>query len=173
MVTVGVIGDFQAENETHTSIASSLEHTGTRTTVRWIETADVAAMDLSGFDAIWCAPGSPYRSIEGAIAAIRFAREHNVPFLGTCAGFQHAILEFGRNVLRIGDAASEEYENAGAPLFISRLSCSLVGKEMTVQVARGSRAYAAYCSDRAVEKYYCISVLIRAGSPRSPRRVWQ
>ena len=49
---------------------------------------------------------------------------------------------------------SEEYD-AGAPLFISRLSCSLVGKEMTVQVATGSRAYAAYCSDRAVEKYYC------------------
>ena len=46
---------------------------------------------LAGYDAIWCVPGSPYASMAGALAAIRFAREQGVPFLGTCGGFQHAL----------------------------------------------------------------------------------
>jgi len=78
-----------------------------------------------------------------------------MPFLATCAGFQHAILEFGRNVLKIRDAASEEYTNVGAPLFISRLSCSLIGNLMPVRLEAGSRARDAYGSDHAVERYYC------------------
>ncbi|MFL6451341.1 MAG: CTP synthase, partial [Bryobacteraceae bacterium] len=81
--------------------------------------------------------------------------EYGMPFLGTCAGFQHAILEFGRNVLDIRDAASEEYTIAGAPLFISRLSCSLIGNLMPVRLEAGSRARDAYGSDHAVERYYC------------------
>lgn len=153
MVIIGVIG--QPENETHTSIARSLEHTGVSTAVRWIRTTEVDNTDLSSFDAIWCAPGTPYTSMEGALAGIRFAREYGMPFLGTCAGFQHAILEFGRNVLDIRDAASEEYTIAGAPLFISRLSCSLIGNLMPVRLEAGSRARDAYGSDHAVERYYC------------------
>ena len=57
---------------------------------------------LAGFDGIWLLPGSPYRSEAGAIAAARSARERLIPFLGTCGGFQHAVLEFARDVCGVG-----------------------------------------------------------------------
>jgi len=58
---------------------------------------------------IWLAPGSPYASFDNVLGVIRFARERNVPFLGTCGGFQHVLIEFARNVLGIADADSAEH----------------------------------------------------------------
>ena len=82
---------------------------------------------LVGAAGVWCAPGGPYRSLDGALEAIRWARETNVAFLGTCAGFQHGVIEFARNVLGHRDAVHAEYGNAdGADLFIDELLCSLV-----------------------------------------------
>ena len=57
---------------------------------------------------MWCVPGSPYHSAEGALAAIRFAREKRRVFLGTCGGFQHALIEFARNVLGVSQAEHAE-----------------------------------------------------------------
>jgi len=62
----------------------------------------------AGFDGFWCVPASPYRDIDGALRAIRFAREQRRPFLGTCGGFQHAVLEYARNVLGWADAEHGE-----------------------------------------------------------------
>lgn len=155
MVRIGIIGDFQRSNETHTAIAESLHHTGVRCTTEWIPTETVESADLDFFDGLWCAPGSPFRSLDGALAGIRFAREYGGPFLGTCAGFQHAVLEFARNVLSIEGAASAEYDPSASHLFVSRLACSLVGQRMIVELARGSRAHAAYAADKAAEHYYC------------------
>lgn len=160
--TVAVIGDFQPANETHTAIAAAIAHAdgaaGTSTVVEWIGTEDALDLGedvLAGYAGFWIAPASPYRSMEGALRAIRYARERDVPALGTCAGFQHMVLELARNVLGFADAADAEYDPDASRLFITPLSCSLVGRTMTVAVRPGTRAAALYPGPTATERYYC------------------
>ncbi len=84
---------------------------------------------MVGFQGLLVAPGSPYESMEGALAAIRVARSRGVPLLGTCGGFQHVVLEFARHMLGVADADHAEYEPyASSTLFITPLSCSLAGQ---------------------------------------------
>src|SRR5215217_524718 len=63
---------------------------------------------LSGFDGIWVVPGSPYSDREKVIAAVATAHELEIPFLGTCGGFQHAILHLARELAGIADADHSE-----------------------------------------------------------------
>jgi CTP synthase (UTP-ammonia lyase) len=146
-----------------TAIETALGHSaatlGTAVQVTWIPTPALAgAADglLADADAVWCAPGSPYRSMAGALEGIRYARERHRPFLGTCAGFQHGVIEFARNVLGLADAAHEEYgADAGAgPMVISELLCSLAGQTMTVEIA-DPVTRTIYGADRVEERYYC------------------
>jgi len=102
-----------------------------------------------------CAPWSPYKSLDGALRAIRFAREADVPLLGTCGGFQHVVIEYARNVLGFEDAQHAEYDPYTSELFVSELSCSLAGKRMEVRLADGSRAAQFYDGTEATEEYYC------------------
>jgi len=90
-IKVGVIGDFNASSETHRATNDALHHAANllsaTVTVEWIATPELehAPVDtmLRGFHALWCAPESPYRSMSGALAGIRFARASGWPFLGT------------------------------------------------------------------------------------------
>jgi len=79
----------------------------------------------NGFDGFWCSPGE-YKSPDGAINAIRFARENDFPFIGTCGGFQYTVIEYVRNKLGLADVQHEEYSPNAKSLLISLLSCSLV-----------------------------------------------
>jgi CTP synthase (UTP-ammonia lyase) len=101
------------------------------------------------------APGSPYKDMARALAAIRFARENSIPCLGTCGGFQHMVIEYTRNVLGFFDAQHAEYDPYASNLFVSRLACSLIGREMELQFVRDSLVAKCYNSSRAVEQYYC------------------
>lgn len=145
---VAVIGDRVPGFTPQEAIAESLpEHE-----VIWIPTEEITPDSLGGFDGIWCAPGSPYKSLDGALTGIRYARERKIPFIGTCAGFQHGVLEFALNVLGI-EAKHEEYGGT-TDLIIDELLCDLVGKDMPLDVVdpwvRGL-----YGSDHATERYYC------------------
>ncbi|HAA78502.1 TPA: hypothetical protein DCE37_25665 [Candidatus Latescibacteria bacterium] len=80
---------------------------------------------LGSFDGIWIAPSSPFRDLHGAIRAITFSRTRQVPRFGTCAGFQHAVLERAHNVLDFDHAQSAEYDPTASRLFVSALTCSL------------------------------------------------
>src|SRR5206468_9697656 len=100
------IGDFNPNVTAHQAIPKALalaaEATGCPVEPVWLATDQVRVDDeqqFAGFDGLWCVPASPYASLEGALWAIRFARERGVPFLGTCGGFQHALLEYARNVV--------------------------------------------------------------------------
>jgi CTP synthase (UTP-ammonia lyase) len=122
----------------------------------WVATEDAAAADaLDGFDAIWLVPGSPYRSEAGAVAAARTAREQAIPFLGTCAGFQHAILEFARDVCGLASVDHAENRPEADALLIIPLACSLAGHEGAVNVAAGSLAERVLGAERTVERYHC------------------
>lgn len=108
-----------------------------------------------GFSGFLCAPGSPYRSMKGALGAIRFARESGLPFLGTCGGFQHAVIEYAQNVLGSADARIEEVDPGASTLFISALSCSLVGETRRILIKSGSMASRIYGRAEIEERYNC------------------
>jgi CTP synthase (UTP-ammonia lyase) len=120
----------------------------------WVETIDVNECDLRGFDGVWLLPGSPYASTDGALSAVRFARESAVPFLGTCGGFQHMVLEFAWNVCSLSADHAENVPDAEAPL-IRALSCSLVGEERVVHVVPGTRAADILGTVPRTERYFC------------------
>jgi len=92
---------------------------------------------------------------EGALRAIRFARETHRPFLGTCGGFQHAILEFARSVLGQIEADHAESNPAASMPLISPLSCSLVGASGRILFKTGSRAARIYGCAETIEEYHC------------------
>lgn len=124
----------------------------------WLPTAEVAARGdaaLAPFDAIWCVPGSPYASTEGALAAVRFARERGRPFLGTCGGFQHALMEHVRSHFGVAHPAHAELEPGAADPVIAPLACSLAGERGSVRFVPGSRIAAAYGAPAAEEAYHC------------------
>ncbi len=87
---IGIVGDYDPTYISHDATGASLDASGLRLGMevewQWVATEAVAAngvVTLDRFGGIWAAPGSPYRSLDGALAAIRFARERGVPFLGT------------------------------------------------------------------------------------------
>jgi CTP synthase (UTP-ammonia lyase) len=160
--SIGVIGDFDPSFAPHVATGAALQHAaaglGARVDVRWLGTAQLELLsleELANQDALWCAPGSPYRSLDGALRAIRFAREADWPFIGTCGGFQHVVIEYARNVLGFEDAQHAEYDPYASELFISELSCSVVGQTMNVRLEPGSRAAAFYGEAEVAEQYYC------------------
>ncbi|MFI9815617.1 CTP synthase C-terminal region-related (seleno)protein [Saccharothrix variisporea] len=122
----------------------------------WVRTDDITGPDdLDGFDAVWLLPGSPYASEDGALAAVRHARENGVPFLGTCGGFQHALLEFARTVCGLTTAAHAEVDPDAADPLLAPLACSLVGHEGAVHLAPGTLAERVLGTDRTIERYHC------------------
>ena len=81
---VGVVGDFNLKNPTHRFTNEALAHL--KLAFEWVPTDSVPAQAgrrLDGFGGLWIAPASPYRSMDGALAAIRYARERGVPLVGT------------------------------------------------------------------------------------------
>ncbi|WKT74946.1 glutamine amidotransferase-related protein [Lysinibacillus fusiformis] len=83
------------------------------------------------FQALWSVPTRPYKSMQGALNGIRFVREHKVPFLGTCGGFQHMIIEFARNVLEFSEADPAEENPTSSLLLVAPLTCSVSEKTHT------------------------------------------
>jgi CTP synthase (UTP-ammonia lyase) len=158
---IAVVGDYQPDHETHPATTDALQHSaglvGVEVEVDWVptESVPIGAGAVSGYDGVFIAPASPYRSMEGALSAISAARTRGVPLLGTCAGFQHIVLEFARNVLETRDAQSAEYGVDEGPLFVTPLSCSLAGQTFEVYLTEESVAARAYGATSATERYYC------------------
>lgn len=121
-VTVAVVGKYVKHHDAYKSVYESLIHAGiankARVHIRKIEAEKVeqegAEKSLQGADAILVPGGFDKRGINGKVEAIRFAREYGIPFFGICLGLQCAAIEFARNVLRLPDANSTEF-NAQTP----------------------------------------------------------
>ena len=90
-VQIGIIGDFKPGFPSHLATNQAIGHAAAALSitaqVRWVPTPALAADEgravLEQFDGLWASPGSPYKSMEGALAGIRFARERDLPFIGT------------------------------------------------------------------------------------------
>jgi CTP synthase len=113
------------------------------------------AREVASFAAFWVVPGSPYENMGAVIDAIRFARETRRPLLGTCGGFQHALIEFARNVAGIATADHAETNVNGDALVVSRLTCSLVGATETLSAVPDSLLHAAYGGAPIRGEYHC------------------
>lgn len=156
---IALVGDYNADVIAHQAIPLAIDDAAAVLEVpveyRWLATRDVnSADDLAEFDAIWLVPASPYENTEGALTAVRYARENSVPFLGTCGGFQHAILEYARNVMGWEDAAHAETDSEGR-MVIAPLACSLVEKSDTIELRANTLIARAYGRDSIEEGYHC------------------
>ena len=161
---IALVGDHDPGITAHRAIPEALrlaaQECGTPVRAEWVHTSTLgsnATEPLAGFDAIWLVPASPYTNTTGVLSAIRLARETGRPFLGTCAGFQHAILEYAGAVWRLDHrhAAHAELDPAAPDPVIAALSCSLVEEKGSVHFAPGSRLATLYGREHAIEGYHC------------------
>lgn len=160
ITTIGLIGDYSPSVPAHQAIPIALQDAakvlGIEVGFEWIPTEEItSAARLSNFDGLWCVPASPYRSMDGALLAIRHARESATPFLGTCGGFQHAVIEYARNVLGWADADHSETAPDAVRAVISPLECALVETTSAVQLYPGTRIASAYGVTETQEGYRC------------------
>ncbi len=178
-VTVGMVGKYVELTESYKSLNESLSHAGihnnAHVNIRYIDSVVLEAGNtsvLDELDAILVPGGFGDRGIEGKIAAIKYARENNVPYLGICLGMQLAVIEFARNVAGLNDAHSSEFDaNTTHPVIAlitewqdkdgrieKRDANSDLGGTMRLggqncQLLPGSLARSAYGADSIIERH--------------------
>ncbi|SDU85223.1 CTP synthase C-terminal region-related (seleno)protein [Pseudomonas mucidolens] len=157
---LALIGDYDPQVTAHQAIPLALQQAGAvlNLSVRadWLSTDTLDNHSaLQRFDGFWCVPASPYRDIDGALLAIRYAREHQRPFLGTCAGFQHVLLEYARNVLGWTDAEHAELAPDAPRTVIAPLNCALLETTAAVRLMAYTRIAEAYGCMDIHEAYRC------------------
>jgi len=169
-VRIALVGKYVALHDAYLSVAEALFHSGianrANVTIDWIQSEDVSASNvaekLAQADGILVPGGFGDRGIEGKIAAIRYARENRIPFLGICLGMQMAVVEYARSVLQLRSAHStemdpdtpdpviailpdqEEIVDKGGTMRLGVYPCALVS---------GTRAHAAYGVGRVEERH--------------------
>jgi CTP synthase len=129
-VTIAIVGKYVELPDAYLSVVEALRHggiaNGVNVQIRWIASDDLTPSDtpgegadlsradqrLGGVDGVLVPGGFGIRGVEGKIAAVRWAREHEVPFLGLCLGLQSAVIEFARHVVGLPEAHSAEFEPA-------------------------------------------------------------
>jgi CTP synthase len=128
-VEIAMVGKYVQMRDAYISLNEALSHGGiktrTRVNVRYVESTDVELRGvecLEGADAILVPGGFGERGVEGKIAAVRYAREKRIPYLGICLGMQVAAIEFGRNVMGLSGAHSTEFERGTAHPVIAMIT---------------------------------------------------
>ncbi|RPH62042.1 MAG: hypothetical protein EHM89_06245, partial [Acidobacteria bacterium] len=162
VVRIALIGDYNSTAKAHQGIPRALSLASKRGECdcawEWIHTStltDNPAEQLARFRGLWCVPASPYANTRGALAAIRFARQTGRPFLGTCGGFQHALLEYAEAVWDVAHPAHAELDPDAVDPVISPLVCSLVEESGEIRFESGSRLASIYGTATATEEYHC------------------
>lgn len=157
-----LIGERDPAKPAHAGIEASLKLFNRETKVglaaAWVPTDAITANNagtiLTSAAGVWCTPGSPYRSTEGALLAIRYARDNKIPYLGTCGGFQHALMEYSRNVLG-GNADHQEMDALAPHPLIVQLTCSLVGAKSAVLTEPDSWLATILGGSQTIEEFNC------------------
>jgi CTP synthase (UTP-ammonia lyase) len=180
-VRIGIVGDFDRGKHSHWATEAALFHAAARLEVavepRWVSTplaaADPAAA-LAFADGVWGAPGSPFVSVQGMLSAIEHVRRSNKPYLGTCAGFQCALIELTRNLLGIVDADSAENSPEGEHIVITPVQCEVpqghsgprLSGTARVLIEPGS-VLASLCRESELHvEYFCSYEINKAYEPR-------
>ena len=149
------LGDRDPGYLTHREIDAALDLFPAEAHAHWVATDSDEARQLDDADAVWLLPGTPYRDADAAFGAIRHCLATGTPLLGTCGGFQHALVELARSRAGLADAAHEESDPDAVDPVVSRLACSLVGEVRLVTPIPGTR-FAAICGIEPFEGFhYC------------------
>jgi len=161
MKRIALVGDYNEHVTAHRAIPIALKMAVDKLRAEisweWIHSRSIGpeSVDtLDPFSGVWCVPGSPYENMRGVLDAIRFARESKRPFLGTCGGFQHAMIEYAQNVWGI-DAAHAETDPNASNLVIAPLMCALVEVKGALHFTPQSHLAKIYGSATATEEYHC------------------
>lgn len=117
-VKIALVGKYVEMRDAYISVAEALRHGGFENDVDicidWVQSEDLTAENadevLNGVDGIIVPGGFGDRGIEGKIEAVRYAREHDIPFFGICMGMQMAVIEYARHVVGFADATSSEFK---------------------------------------------------------------
>lgn len=168
---VALAGKYTGLSDAYLSVIESLKHAGAdvgaSVEIRWINSEDCVDDEtsealLSGVDAIVVPGGFGHRGIEGKINVVKYARTHNVPFLGLCLGMQVSVIEFARNVAQLSRANSVEFEvKADQPviaLMEDQKNLSEKGGTMRLgqypcHLVKGTKAAEAYGTDVVMERH--------------------
>src|SRR5207249_9530697 len=172
-VRIGILGDFQPKAPNLPAIEKSLQHASSKLQIgveaKWIPTPSVLEPNgqrtLESFDGIWAAPGSPYKSFDGMLKGIEFARRRDWPFLGTCGGFQYTLVECARNVLGIKDADTAENNPGSKNIVIYPVACAVPNRDRSapklsgvvpeIRLRSGSYLQTFYMKDTVEEEFFC------------------
>ena len=159
---IAIVGERDMAKRAHAGIEASLalfrRDFDAGLTYEWIPTSRIDPGSVNqvfeNATGVWCTPGSPYESTSGAILAIENARQHRKSFLGTCGGFQHALMEYAQNVLGREAAHEELLPSALNPLIV-KLSCSLTGEKRKV-IATGQNDFTDILGyTESIEEFNC------------------
>ena len=172
-VRIGILGDFNPEFRSHHATSDSLQHAARKLAVEvqatWLPTPTLlepgATAILDSYDGLWASAGSPYKSFDGMLKGIEFARVHDRPFLGTCGGFQYTMIECARNVLGIHDATTAEEDPKAKNIIIYPVSCAvpnratgapkLSGIVPKIHLRPGSYLASYYSQEIVEEEFFC------------------
>jgi CTP synthase len=170
-VRIAVVGKYTDLADAYKSVHEALIHGGipndTKVEITWLASdrftdQDEAGHLLAGFDGLLIPGGFGERGIEGMVEAVRWAREHQLPFFGICLGLQIAIIEFARDVCQLPDTNSTEFApNCESPviaLMQSQRDVSDLGGTMrlgayTARLRAGSKAAQAYGTTEISERH--------------------
>ncbi len=156
---IGLIGDYSENVTAHKAIPIAIELASPALSrevqYEWINSEEIVISDLEKLAGIWCVPASPYKSMENILLAINFARKNDIPFLGTCGGYQHAALEFARNALGYSNAENGEINPDAEMPLISGLECRLVEVSDRIFLKPDSRIACIYGENPISEEYHC------------------
>ena len=156
---IALVGDYNPDVLAHQAIPLAIDDAAAVLDITadydWIATTELSSPeDLVGYDALWLVPASPYKNVQAAFIAARYARENSLPFLGTCGGFQHALIEYARDVLGWQDAAHAETDTEGR-MVIAPLTCSLVEVSDAIELRANTLIAKAYGQEEIEEGYHC------------------
>jgi CTP synthase (UTP-ammonia lyase) len=171
-VRIGILGDFNPEFRSHHATNDSLQHAARRLGFPvesvWLPTPSLLEPEpgkLESFDGLWASAGSPYKSLEGMLKGIEFARVHDWPFLATCGGFQYMLIECARNVLGIKDATTAEEDPGAKNIVIYPVACAvpnraknapkLSGVVPKIRLRPGSYLAGYYGQEVIEEEFFC------------------
>jgi CTP synthase len=167
-VRIAIVGKYVQLQDAYLSVVEALNHSaihhGTRLEVIWVDAETLSKQEAEGklaeADGVLIPGGFGIRGIEGKIAAARFARENEVPYLGVCLGMQVAVVEFARHVAGLDGANSSEFDPETPYPVIDLLPEQKEVEDMggtmrlgadSVTLVEGSRAHAAY-GERVVQE---------------------
>jgi CTP synthase (UTP-ammonia lyase) len=172
-VQIGIFGEYHPDSLTLPSVEKSIQHGASELNIaveaQWLPTDTLLdpalEQKLEAFDGLWAAPGSPYRSFDGMLRGIEFARRRDWPFLATCGGFQYTLIECARNLSGIRDADSSESNSGSKNIVIHPVACAvpdrktgapkLSGKIPEIRVRPGSYLHSFYKKDIVTEEFFC------------------